>query len=69
MAGHAQLKVCHDRMLEDTNSLDGAHILFILLILLHGYIQTFDKFYENDNDQGVRKRCMLTKEKTIFPLL
>ena len=25
MAGHAQLK-CHDAMLEDTNSLDGAHI-------------------------------------------
>ena len=27
MAGHAQLKFDHDGMLEDTNSLDGAHII------------------------------------------
>ena len=26
MAGHAQLKFCHDGMPEDTNSLDGAHM-------------------------------------------
>ena len=26
MAGHAQLKICHDGMLEDTNSLDAAHL-------------------------------------------
>ena len=26
MAGHAPLKVCHDDMLKDTNSLDGAHM-------------------------------------------
>ena len=29
MAGHAQLKICHDGMLEDTNSLDGAQIILI----------------------------------------
>ena len=29
MAGHAQLiKTCRDRMLEDTNSLDGAHLVY-----------------------------------------
>ena len=27
MARHAQLKFCDEGMLEDTNSLDGAHIL------------------------------------------
>ena len=27
MAGHAQLKLCHDGMLEDTNSLGAAHMI------------------------------------------
>ena len=35
------VKVCHDEMLEDTNSLDGAHLRFLVHLLelfLHGKI-------------------------------
>ena len=32
MAGHAQLKVCHDGMLEDTNSLDGTQLMFMVTV-------------------------------------
>ena len=35
MAGHAQLKFCHDGMLEDTNSLDGAQILKYIVFNLY----------------------------------
>ena len=30
MAGPCAVKICHDGMLEDTNSLDGAHLMFVL---------------------------------------
>ena len=38
MAGHAQLKICHDGMLEDTNSLDGAH--FVSMPILCWFAKT-----------------------------
>ena len=28
------VKICHDGMLEDTNSLDGAHIIIIIIVIL-----------------------------------
>ena len=33
------VKICHDGMLEDTNSLDGAHIM-VLVLFLQGYLLT-----------------------------
>ena len=40
------VKICHDGMLEDTKSLDGAHIkvseVVILLIFLHLHVQNID---------------------------
>ena len=34
------VKICHDGMLEDTNSLDGAHILLVLSLLLACFLYT-----------------------------
>ena len=31
------VKICHDGMLEDTNSLDGAHIRFSLSVIKHSF--------------------------------
>ena len=32
------VKVCHDRMLEDTNSLDGAHLLAVICICFNFFV-------------------------------
>ena len=32
------VKICHDGMLEDTNSLDGAQILFVFWLIMHAFI-------------------------------
>ena len=35
------VKICHDGMLEDTNSLDGAHMLFVGCSVLRRFQQLF----------------------------
>ena len=36
------VKVCHDGMLEDTNSLDGAHILYHINVTINNFFQLYD---------------------------
>ena len=49
MAGHAQLKFvmteCHDGMLEDTNSLDGAHVTNVWNNRIQGCYTDIGEYY------------------------
>ena len=62
MAGHAQLKICHDGMLEDTNSLDGAH-LWMYNMTQH------NKIKQNDETALNRCRCRLENVTEIIEIL
>ena len=43
------VKICHDGMLEDTNSLDGAHIrTYFIMVIVKGGSQKVAKFLRDD---------------------
>ena len=54
------VKICHDGMLEDTNSLDGAQIGFTMLIL---------SFQTDRSGQTVQTQIRLLLESTRFAIL
>ena len=47
------VEICHDGMLEDTNSLDGAQIVFLQVLRS----RTSTTFFENDLAEGLWENC------------
>ena len=56
------VKICHDGMLEDTNSLDSAHLSSCWYVLLHNISSPL-------NFSGVQKFCTFLKRRQFMSIL
>ena len=62
------VKTCHDGMLEDTNSLDGAHMLYVFRNVrrICSFLHLCEKECKNGKKPWFGKQCGLARKKVSY---